>query len=152
MRVAAFVGPSNSGKTTLIAALIRHFVTEGRSVSAIKHTHHPLNQEHRGDTATFGDAGADPVILADDRHAILFVSRSPFADGRSSSNGERPTANGKRIEYQSPVELLALCKTEIVFIEGFKNAGDWPRIELGRKQQLSFEEALKILDRIWRQC
>ena len=132
MRVAAFVGPSNSGKTTLIAALIRHFVTEGRSVSAIKHTHHPPNQDRRGDTAKFADAGADPVILADDRQAIVFPDR--------------------RIEYRSPNELLALCKTEIVFIEGFKNADGWPRIELDSKRQLSFEEALKILDRIWQRC
>ncbi|HKB78301.1 MAG TPA: molybdopterin-guanine dinucleotide biosynthesis protein MobB, partial [Thermoanaerobaculia bacterium] len=64
MHVAAIIGRSGTGKTTLITALIRQFVTEGHTVGAIKHTHHPLNEERRGDTQRFADAGADPVIFA----------------------------------------------------------------------------------------
>jgi len=129
MRIAAFVGPSNSGKTTLIAALIRHFVTEGRTVGAIKHTHHALNAEQRGDTAVFTEAGADPVILAGDHEAVLF--------------------GADRFAYHSPEELLAKCDTDVVFIEGFKSVEAWPRIELDRRNPLSIEGALTILGRIW---
>ena len=130
MHVAAFVGPSKSGKTTLIAALIRHFVTEGHTVAAIKHTHHALNVEHRGDTAVFAEAGADPVILAGDHEAILF--------------------DAERFAYPAPEELLARCDTDIVFVEGFKNVDAWPRIALDRTSPLSVEGALTILGRIWR--
>ncbi|HEY8131422.1 MAG TPA: molybdopterin-guanine dinucleotide biosynthesis protein B [Thermoanaerobaculia bacterium] len=130
MLVAAFIGQSGSGKTTLIAALIRHFVTKGRTVAAIKHTHHALNTEHRGDTAVFAEAGADPVILAGDHEAILF--------------------GAERFAYPAPAELLARCDTDIVFVEGFKNVDAWPRIELDRACPLSVEGALTILGRIWR--
>jgi molybdopterin-guanine dinucleotide biosynthesis adapter protein len=129
MHVAAFVGPSNSGKTTLIAALIRHFVTEGCTVGAIKHTHHALNAEPRGDTAAFAEAGADPVILAGDHEAVL--------------------SGADRFAYHSPEELLARFDTDIVFIEGFKSVDAWPRIELDHKSPLSIEGALTILGRIW---
>src|SRR5215212_9393425 len=64
MHVAAFIGASRSGKTTLIAELIGRYVAAGLRVGAIKHTHHALNEENRGDTALFRAAGAEPVILA----------------------------------------------------------------------------------------
>lgn len=124
MRVAALVGTSGSGKTTLIVALIRHFVTHGERVAAIKHTHHALNYERRGDTAEFEAAGAKPIILAGDREAIMFPDR--------------------RIRFDSPEELLAFCDADIVLIEGFKNFDGWPRIS-----PLDVEDALAILDRIW---
>jgi len=66
MLVFAITGLSNTGKTTLIVELIEHFVREGKSVGAIKHTHHELNDEDRGDTARFQAAGANPVMLVGD--------------------------------------------------------------------------------------
>lgn len=69
MKVLAFTGWSGSGKTTLIAQVIRELVANGARVAAIKHTHHAIAQTgvsvpHRGDTAIFENAGADPVLLA----------------------------------------------------------------------------------------
>ena len=130
MRVAAIVGGSNSGKTTLIVALIRHFVTRGERVAAIKHTHHAINQERRGDTAAFEAAGAEPVIFASDDKAVLFT------------RGE-----SRRISFSSPQELLDHAASDIVFVEGFKMFHAWPQIELNRK--ISLDEALAILGRIW---
>jgi len=130
MHVAAVSGPSGSGKTTLLAGLIRSFVADGRSVGAIKHTHHPLNEENRGDTAMLLAAGAAPVILAGEGEAVIF-------DGGVAA---------RRVRYDSPGELLAHFATEIVLVEGFKSFREWPQVEVGR----SVEEARAILDRIWR--
>jgi molybdopterin-guanine dinucleotide biosynthesis adapter protein len=125
MDVAAVVGPSGSGKTTLLVALIRHFVTEGRSVGAIKHTHHELSAVNRGDTAAFVEAGAHPVILAGNQEAIVF--------------------GVGHVEFDSPADLLLHFDTDLVFIEGFKEFDGWPRIEA-----MSFRDALGRLEQIWR--
>src|SRR5688572_572096 len=97
MHVGAIAGPSNSGKTTLISALIRRYRTAGLRVGAIKHTHHPLNEERRGDTAAFEAAGARPVILAGSGAAVIF-------------NG--PTV--RRVAYENPAELLEHFDADIV--------------------------------------
>lgn len=110
MKIVALVGASGSGKTTLICELIAQYVSEGRRVAAIKHTHHPLNFEHRGDTARFRAAGAEVVILAGEREAIV---------------------QQRVVEYGDPRELLAYADgAEIVLIEGFKQYGGWPRVEV----------------------
>jgi len=101
--VIAISGPSGSGKTTRLVDVIRANVSAGRSVGAIKHTHHPLNDENRGDTAAFLAAGARPVILAGEGEAVVF-------DGRSAM----------RVAYGEPPELLAHFTTDVVVIEGFK--------------------------------
>ena len=133
MKVAAFIGHSRSGKTTAIVSLIRHFVVEGKRVGAIKHTHHALNEEDRGNTAAFRRAGAEPVILANDNDAVVFTG-----------------ATTRRIHFDSPSELLDHLGTEIVFVEGFKSIAAWPRVELSNERFLSLTDLLAILDRIWR--
>lgn len=133
MKIAAFAGHSGSGKTTAIVSLINHFVREGQSVGAIKHTHHPLNEEDRGDTAKFRRAGADPVILAGNGEAVVFE--------RSST---------RRVAFADPRELLANFSTDIVVVEGFKSFDAWPHVELDAAERRSTAELLAILDKIWR--
>ncbi len=133
MKIAAFTGDSGSGKTTAIAKLIEYFVREGKRVGALKHTHHPLNEDDRGDTATFRRAGANPVILAADREAVLFAGKTT-----------------QPVRFDDPRELLEHFVSDIVFIEGFKSVAVWPRIELDKSKRQSTEELLAILDRIWR--
>ncbi|HSP32940.1 MAG TPA: molybdopterin-guanine dinucleotide biosynthesis protein MobB [Thermoanaerobaculia bacterium] len=133
MKVAAFIGRSGSGKTTAIVSLIRYFVAEGNRVGAIKHTHHTLNEEDRGNTAEFRRAGAEPVILAGDREAVIFSGSST-----------------RRIKFAGPDDLLDQLGTEIVFVEGFKSIAAWPQIELSQSRHFSTAELLTILDRIWR--
>ncbi len=97
----------------------------------MKHTDHAINEDRRGDTARFSDAGAEPVVFAGAGDAVVFSRRSPY-----------------RITYSTPRELLDQFTTEIVLIEGFKNVDAWPRIELDHR--VSLPEAIAILDRIWR--
>ena len=134
MKVAAITGYSGAGKSTLIEALIRRYVANGTRVGAIKHMHHPLNEEHRGDTGRFRDAGAEPVILAGDGEAVLFRDRG--------------TA---RVRFQNPDDLLAHCDgCEIVLVEGFKELGAWPRIPIDASARPTIDELAANLDRIWR--
>lgn len=133
MKVAAITGYSGAGKTTLIVSLIRRFIAEGQRVGAIKHTHHPLNEEHRGDTGRFRDAGADPVILAGAGAAVIFAS------------------NGiSRVVYDRPRDLLRHFEADIVLVEGFKELGDWPQVQISSDARPTVEELAMNLDTIWR--
>ena len=128
MLVFAITGFSGSGKTTLIVRLIEHFVREGLRVGAIKHTHHPVNHEDRGDTGRFRRAGAEPVILAGAAEAVLF-----------DRDGTRQFA------YERPEELLQHFATDVVLVEGFKQHGPWRQIEIRAEARPTLEE---VLDRI----
>jgi molybdopterin-guanine dinucleotide biosynthesis protein B len=127
-RVLAIVGPSGSGKTTLLTSLIRMLAARGNTIAVIKHTHHDLNEERRGDTGRFLDEGALPVILAAANEAVVF--------------GPHPS----RITYQSPLDLLDHCDTETVLVEGFKSFEGWPRMDVTKNRDA--EDALALLDRI----
>ena len=174
MRVAAVTGLSGSGKTTLIEALIRFYVARGERVAAIKHTHHALNGENRGDTARFLAAGAEPVILAGDREAMIWSAAAVLPlplSFRASSEGPgwvgfhqqevgtppaqvpRSTLGMTSFGFETPslaafqMALLELVgAVDVVLIEGFKDYDGWPRIEAG----CSAPEAAATLDRIWR--
>lgn len=132
MKVAALIGYSGAGKSTLLQALVRRYVAEGKRVGAIKHTHHPLNEEDRGDTGRFRAAGAEPVILAGERAAVVF---------RNSGT--------TRVTYERPRDLLAHFEVDIVLVEGFKNVDDWPAVTIVAEARPTVEELAAKLDRIW---
>lgn len=133
MNVAGIAGFSGSGKTTLIVGLIRRFVAEGKRVGAIKHTHHELNEEHRGDTARFLEAGAEPVILAGAGEAVI------FRDGGTV-----------RARYADARELLAHFETDVVLIEGFREPDAWPSVTIDPQDRLTVDDVLMRLDVMWR--
>jgi molybdopterin-guanine dinucleotide biosynthesis adapter protein len=133
VNVAAITGFSGAGKTTMIVALIHAYVGEGRRVGAIKHTHHPMNEEHRGDTARFRDAGANPVILAGHHEAVI------FSDGGVA-----------RTTYDRPSDLLRHFDCDVVLVEGFKELGEWPQVTISADARPTIEEMRANLDRIWR--
>ena len=131
MRVVALTGRSGSGKTTAILSLIEHYVAGGMRVGVIKHTHHELNEEDRGDTSRFRRAGAEPVLLAGPNEAVVFGARGT-----------------RRVTFDHPRELLAQFDTDLVLVEGFKSLDVWPKIELSSDQWRTTDELLAIVDRI----
>lgn len=108
--------------------MIRALVAAGTRVAAIKHTHHVPTEESRGDTASFLREGAMPVILAGAREAVLF--------------GPAP----QRISFDSPLELLQHCATDVVLVEGFKNFDGWTRVDAASRPSVT--DVLALLDRI----
>lgn len=133
-RVAAFVGPSGSGKTTLIVEIVRDLCARGASVAVLKHTHHALNEEHRGDTALFRDAGADPVLLVGECEAVEF------------SDAAAP----RRITFPSVEELVGSSIADFILLEGWKSGLGFTTVELQPNLRVGAQEALANLDRIWR--
>lgn len=130
--MAAFTGYSGSGKTTLIIALIHALRSRGLTVGAIKHTHHPLNEENRGDTSRFRGAGAEPVILANNGEGVVFGSHGT-----------------SRMTYASPADILKAFETDVVLVEGFKSYSGWPVIHIDAEHRPTVEDTLANLDRIW---
>ncbi|HJM20212.1 MAG TPA: molybdopterin-guanine dinucleotide biosynthesis protein B, partial [Candidatus Thalassarchaeaceae archaeon] len=71
-----FYGHSNSGKTTLLEAVIPRLEDEGMKVATIKQTHHDVTADAEGkDTWRHRQAGADPVSLSSDVETALFLGR-----------------------------------------------------------------------------
>ncbi|HEY0143159.1 MAG TPA: molybdopterin-guanine dinucleotide biosynthesis protein B [Thermoanaerobaculia bacterium] len=120
MRVVAITGFSGSGKTTLILRVIERSVAAGQRVGCIKHTHHPLNEEDRGDTGRMRKAGAERVILANSGQAVIFEA-----------------AGTRRVTYGEPRELLAhFAATDLVLIEGWKGYDGWPNYSVDEAREL----------------
>lgn len=73
MKIFAFAGISDSGKTRLILKLVDELKKRGYSISVIKHCAHGIELEAQGkDTAQFVEAGADSVCMySSDGLAIL---------------------------------------------------------------------------------
>jgi len=101
--VLAFVGFSNSGKTTVMEQLLQRLKAKGYKVAVIKH-HHGQIDTHGKDTWRFQQAGAEAVVLvASDGFALL----SP----KASLTAEQAI---KHLTKHFPVDL--------VLVEGFKGS------------------------------
>lgn len=73
----AFVGPSNSGKTTLLSALIAELSRRGVRAGAVKHSRREFTLDIAGkDSDRFKKAGAAAVLLVSPR-SIGLLSDSP---------------------------------------------------------------------------
>jgi molybdopterin-guanine dinucleotide biosynthesis protein B len=107
-------GWSNSGKTTLIEKLARHFAGKGLRVATIKHTHHKFDIDAPGsDTQRHRAAGAaETAIVSGSRVAII----------------EEIEAAG-----EPALEAVAarLKPADIILVEGYKSAAI-PKIEVRR--------------------
>jgi molybdopterin-guanine dinucleotide biosynthesis protein MobB len=116
-KVLGVVGWKNSGKTTLVEALLRELTGRGYRVSTIKHAHHAFDIDKPGkDSFRHRDAGAHEVLIASGaRWALLHELRN---------------------EKEPPLdELLAhIAPCDLVIVEGFKTHAH-PKIEVMRDKR-----------------
>lgn len=113
--VFGIVGWKNSGKTTLVEALVKDFTARGLRVATIKHAHHAFDIDHEGkDSFRHRQAGAAQVIVS---------SRTRWAMVTENGNAAEPSLD----------DLLGrLAPCDLVLVEGFKS-GIHPRIEVLRE-------------------
>ncbi len=99
--ILVITGRSNSGKTTLIEALVPELRSRGYRVGVIKHLGSALALDQKGkDTDRFWEAGIDALgVLAPDRTLLMW----------------RDTGG-------SPEALAAQMEVDIVLAEGFKSS------------------------------
>ena len=112
MKIVAVVGFSESGKTRLIARIIRELKGRGRRVAAVKRCPHGFSLDTEGkDTADFTRAGADGVAM---------VSPEGWAAlGRGAADDERLAAR-------------LFPGSDVVLIEGGKDVRGRRKIEVLR--------------------
>ncbi len=114
MRVAGIVGWHDSGKTTLMVALVAELVARGHRVSTVKHAHHGFDVDTPGkDSWKHREAGATEVMVGSAaRWALMHELR-----------GDPEPSLDALLATMSPVDL--------VLVEGFKHA-DHAKIEVYR--------------------
>lgn len=120
-------GWSNSGKTTLIERLTRHFTNKGLRVATVKHTHHKFEiDKPDSDTARHRMAGAaETAIVSGTRVAVI---EEIYTRGEPS------------------LEDIAqrLKPADIILVEGYKSAAI-PKIEV-RRAAVATEKLLASTD------
>lgn len=125
--MVGIAGWSNSGKTTLIARLTRHFTDQGLRVATIKHTHHKFEiDKPDSDTARHRMAGAsETAIVSGTRFAVI-----------------------EEIDTRGEPSLEEIAKrlkpADIILVEGYKSAAI-PKIEL-RRAAIATERLLAAQD------
>ena len=109
-----FIGNSNSGKTTLLTALIANLTATGLKIGAVKHHHRSFTIDHKGkDSQRFTAAGARKTIIT----------------------GPEQTALIEQTAKQLPLDDLAaiyLQDLDLILVEGFKQS-HMPKIEVQRR-------------------
>lgn len=110
--ILQIIGFKNSGKTTLLNALIRASRKENYTVSAIKHDAHDFSVDHAGtDSYSFQESGAEAAVIANSRQYAVMEQTG--------------------IDLKTAIQKLP--ESDIVLIEGYKE-GPFPKIILVREQ------------------
>jgi molybdopterin-guanine dinucleotide biosynthesis protein MobB len=123
VRIIAFVGHSNSGKTTLIEKLITELRQRNYAVGAVKSSSVACEVDREGkDSYRLRERGADPLLLITKTDIALFAK----------NNGDNP---GSLIER-------FFSDKDFVLIEGGKNWKHVRKIEVvgEGKERLAFSE------------
>lgn len=111
--VICFVGPKNSGKTTLLEKVIRQLSSSGLRVAAFKHDAHDFRIDQPGkDSYRFAEAGAETVLIASATKTALVVRHD-----------ESPTLPELVARYVRGVD--------VVLAEGYKSSS-YPKIVVHR--------------------
>jgi molybdopterin-guanine dinucleotide biosynthesis protein B len=115
MKIFAFVGISDSGKTRLMRKLIDEIKSRGYTVSVIKHCGHGFDLEEQGkNTAQFMEAGSDSVCMYSPDGIVVFQQKKTELDVKKISR-----------EY--------LKCSDIILVEGAKSDKELKKIEVLRK-------------------
>jgi len=119
-------GWKDSGKTTLIVALVEEFIRRGVTVSTVKHAHDGFEIDREGsDSARHRKAGAyETAIVSNTRFALMHQQRA---------GGAAPT-------LEQILSKLAPC--QLVLVEGFKSH-PLPKIECIRGETARQEPVWK---------
>lgn len=121
MKIIQICGYKNSGKTTLITALIPLLKQHGLRVSVIKHDRHGFEMDHKGtDTYKFREAGAEGIAIA--------------------SPGRTAILQEMELELESLIQLYS--DYDLVLIEGYKME-PYPKLVL-----LRGSEDIELLDQV----
>jgi molybdopterin-guanine dinucleotide biosynthesis protein B len=120
-RLFGVVGWKNSGKTTLMANLVRELARRGLAVSVIKHAHERFDIDHPGrDSFKLREAGAQQIALSSPRRFALM----------------RELRNEPELPLEDVRAYIAPC--DLVLVEGFK-CQEFPKIETRRNGASSRE-------------
>jgi len=112
-KVMGIIGWKNSGKTTLVVALVRELTARGFRVATVKHAHHAFDIDQPGkDSYLHREAGAQDVIVS---------SGARWAHMHEIINEPEP-------ELDDLLPRLPLG-IDIVLVEGFKRDAH-PKIEV----------------------
>jgi molybdopterin-guanine dinucleotide biosynthesis protein B len=115
MKIFAFVGISDSGKTLIIRKLISELKSRGYTVSIIKHCARGFDLEGQGkDTAQFMEAGSDSVCMYSPDGMAVFQQKKTELDVKKISR-----------EY--------LKRSDFILVEGAKSDKTLKKIEVLRK-------------------
>lgn len=110
--VLQIIGFKNSGKTTLLNALIKASRKENYTVSAIKHDAHDFSIDHPGtDSNSFQENGAEAVVIANSRQYAVIEKAG--------------------LDLKAAIQKLP--KSDIILVEGYKQ-GPFPKIVLVREK------------------
>jgi molybdopterin-guanine dinucleotide biosynthesis protein MobB len=114
-RLISIVGKKNSGKTTLVVALVRELVRRGHRTMTIKHGAHPfeIDQQGRDTWRHMHEGGAERVVMESPEMRVLIA---------------------QTMKEMGPRELAAkyLSDAHFVVCEGFSKS-DLPKIEVYRR-------------------
>lgn len=108
------IGQPGSGKTTLVAELVRHFTGKGLCVGTLKHSSHAYELDKPGkDSHVHRQAGASPAAMVNAKMAALYFPASDFT---------------------RPEKLIQTYygHADLVLIEGWIS-GPYPKIEIWRQ-------------------
>jgi molybdopterin-guanine dinucleotide biosynthesis adapter protein len=112
-RVMGIIGWKNSGKTTLVVALVRELTGRGFRVATVKHAHHAFDIDQPGkDSYQHREAGAQDIIVS---------SGARWAHMHEIVNEPEP-------ELDDLLPRLPAA-TDIILVEGFKRDAH-PKIEV----------------------
>jgi molybdopterin-guanine dinucleotide biosynthesis adapter protein len=119
--VFGITGWKNSGKTTLVANLVREFTGRGLKVATIKHAHHHFDIDHEGtDSWKHREAGAREVAI---------VSGARWALMHELDDETEPSLDDV---------IARMSPADIIIIEGYKRETHL-KIETRRKSSVDTE-------------